>query len=211
MSLLLKYYNSIDNNENLQFKDLVKKTVVLFMILVACRKQDLFTITVDNIVVEENKIVFLPNKTLKHRNTGKPLEPLIYHIYTANNKLYIVNCVNSYLGVREKIVDANVTEFIITYGKPHKPASWDTMSRWIKDELGKVGINTNVYTTHSCRAASTSKAMDNGVSPTKIQNRGCWKNENTFRTFYSKDIIDQNSREDFNFARPLLSSSEINL
>ena len=65
MSLLSKYYNSIGNNENLQFKDPVKKTVVLFMILGACRKQALFTITVDNIVVEENKIVFLPNKTLK--------------------------------------------------------------------------------------------------------------------------------------------------
>ena len=60
ISLLLKYYNSIDNNEKLQFKDLVEKTVVLFMILGARRKQALFSITVDNTVVEKNKIVFLP-------------------------------------------------------------------------------------------------------------------------------------------------------
>ena len=38
-ALLLKYYNSIDNNENLQFKGLVKKTVGLFMILGTRRKQ----------------------------------------------------------------------------------------------------------------------------------------------------------------------------
>ena len=35
------------------------------------RKQALFTITVDNIVDEKNKIVFIPNKTLKHTNTRR--------------------------------------------------------------------------------------------------------------------------------------------
>ena len=63
--LLLKYYNSIDNNRNLQFRDLVKKIVVLFTTLSTRRKQVLFTINVDDIVVQENKIVLLPNKTLK--------------------------------------------------------------------------------------------------------------------------------------------------
>ena len=144
MSLMLKYYNSIDNNKNLQFKDLVIKTVVLFTILRSSRTQAMFTIIVDNIVVEENKIVFLPNKTLKHTNTRRPLEPFIYHRYTANEKLYIVECANSYLGVWKKSVDANIMEFIITYGKPHKLASSDSISRWIKNEFGKAGINTNV-------------------------------------------------------------------
>ena len=46
------------------------------MILGACRKQALFTMTVDNIITEESKIFFLPNKTLKQSNTHNPLEPL---------------------------------------------------------------------------------------------------------------------------------------
>ena len=50
-------------NSKLQLKDLVKKTVMSLMIPLACRKQALFTIIVDNIVIEKNKIVFLPNKT----------------------------------------------------------------------------------------------------------------------------------------------------
>ena len=45
--------------------------------------------------------------------------------------------------MRENLVNAKTKEFIITYGKPHKPASSDTISRWIKDELGMAGINTN--------------------------------------------------------------------
>ena len=101
-------------------------------------------------------------------------------------------------------------EFIITYGKSLKSALLDTISRWIKqDELGKTGINTNVYTAHSCRAASASKARGNGISITEILKEGCWKSE--IRTFYSRDIINNNSREDFNCVQPLLSSSETNL
>ena len=58
LSLVLDYYNSIETNDKLQFKDLVKKTIMLFMILGTRRKQALFTITVDNIVTEENKLFF---------------------------------------------------------------------------------------------------------------------------------------------------------
>ena len=183
MSLLLKYYNSIDNHENLQFKDLVNKALLLFTILGACRKQALFTITVDNIVVEENKIVFLPNKTLKYTNTRRPLEPFIYHRYTENDKPCMVECVNSYLGVRKRLVDANVMEFVIKYGKPHKPAWSDSISRWKKDEFGKAGINANVYTAHSCRASSTSKTRDNGVSITEILKELVGKEKTPFEHF----------------------------
>ena len=61
------------------------------MILGRRRKQALFTITVDNIIIEENKIVFLLKKTLKHSNTQRPLGPLIYQGYPLNEKICIVN------------------------------------------------------------------------------------------------------------------------
>ena len=44
----------------------------------------------------------------------------------------MTNCIaeflNSYLGVQEKLVDANVMEFIFAYGKPHKPTLLDTIT-----------------------------------------------------------------------------------
>ena len=80
----------------------------------------------------------------------------------------MVNAVQCYLGMWENLVDGNTKEFIITYGKQHKPALSDTISRWIKDEVGMTGINTNVYKPHSSRSASTSKARGNRVSITDI-------------------------------------------
>ena len=67
------------------------------------------------------------------------------------------------------------------------------------------GINMNVYKPHSCRSASTSKARDNGVSITGILKWVCWKSQNTFIKFYSKDILNkENSREDLDYSKLLL-------
>ena len=66
-------------------------------------------------------------------------------------------------------------------------------------------VNANIYRAHSCWSASTSKARDNGVSITDILKRGCWKSQNTFIKFYSKDIINkENSREDLDYSKFLL-------
>ena len=73
-------------NDKFQFKVLVKKNVMLFMTLGARMKEALFTIPVDSIVTVENKIMFFTNKTLKHTNTHRPLEPLIYQRFPLNEK-----------------------------------------------------------------------------------------------------------------------------
>ena len=65
-------------DDKLQFKSPIKKSFMLFMILKTFGKQALFTVTVGNAVPEENRVIFLPNKTLKHINTHRPLELLIY-------------------------------------------------------------------------------------------------------------------------------------
>ena len=88
LTLLLKYYEQKENNDCLKFKELVKKTLILFIILGARRKQVLFKLSVDNIVFKENKVILLPNKTLKHTKANRPLEPLIYH-HCPDNEIHI--------------------------------------------------------------------------------------------------------------------------
>ena len=85
------------DNKELEFKDIVKRLVMLFLILDACRKQALFTINIENIIFADSKVIILPNKTLKHANPNRPLEPLTYHKYEAEEKLCILNCLQSYL------------------------------------------------------------------------------------------------------------------
>ena len=141
----------------------------------------LFTLSVGYIVFKENKVILLPNKTMKHTKANRPLEPLIYHHYPDNEKLCI--------GIRNTLVTRDIRDLIISYGKPHKPVSSETISRWIKDELSKAGVDTSVFKAHSCRSASSSKARDAGISVSEILKKEGWKSIHTFKTFYSRDII----------------------
>ena len=114
ISLFLRYYDDMDSNDNLQFKVLVKKTVMLFIILGARRKQALFTLRTDDIIFKENKVILLPNITMKHTKPNTPLEPLIYHHYPENQKL----CLKSYIGMRNALVGEEMKDHIISFGKP---------------------------------------------------------------------------------------------
>ena len=62
----------------------MKKTVLLFVIISATRKQALFTIRVENILFKDKKIVCLK----------RPLDPLMYYQYSENYKLCIVSSLN---------------------------------------------------------------------------------------------------------------------
>ena len=66
--------------------------------------------------------------------------------------------------------------------------SSDTIGRWIKDTLQASGVDTGLFSAHSCRAASTTAASLKGVSLTTIVKSASWSNVKTFKKFYFKDI-----------------------
>ena len=58
----------MDSKDNLQFKALVKKKVMLFIKLEAHRKQAVFTSSIYKIIFKENNTILLPIKTMKWRD-----------------------------------------------------------------------------------------------------------------------------------------------
>ena len=92
---------------------------------------------------------------------------------------------------------------LITHGKPHRSASDNTISRWTREILTLAGVDTNVFTPHSCRSASTSKAKAVGISRSDIMKKAGWSRDSTFKKFYEKDIIYCKTAQ-FNFGKPLL-------
>ena len=204
MNKLLAYYDNMGPNSELTFKQLCRKIAVLFILLGARRKQVLLAIDIANVIVQTDKAIFLPNKTLKHTNPKHPPERFVYYSFSENENLCIVNCLKFYIGERNKRMDGSQGRLMITYRKPHKEASSDTLSRWIKGELSNAGIDVTIFQAHSCRAASTSKARQQGIKISEILKRGCWSRENTFIKFYDKDIIKSNCN-DFDYSSVVLS------
>ena len=80
-----------------------------------------------------------------------------------------------------------VNNLIITTTKPYKPATSDTIRRWVKTTLTNSGILN--FSAHSVRSASTSKAKELGIEIQRIMTKACWKNEETFFKHYEKTII----------------------
>ena len=167
------------------------------------RKQALLAIDIANVIVQTDKAILFPNKTLKHTNPKHPLEPFVYHSFSENENLCIVNCLKFYAGERNKRMNRSQGRLIITYRKPLKEFSSDTLSRWIKGELSNVAVDVTIFQAHSYRAASTSKSKQQGIKISEILKRDCWSRENTFIKFYDKDI--KSNCNDFDYSSVVLS------
>lgn len=55
-----------------------------------------------NKIVQTEKAIFLPNKTLKYTNPKHPLEPFVHRSFSENENLYILNCLKFYRGEHNK-------------------------------------------------------------------------------------------------------------
>ena len=76
----------------------------------------------------------------------------------------------------------------ISYVKPHKPVHKETISRWLKHVLLLAGIDTNIFSAHSYRAASTSSTKTN-IPIADILKQGQWSTEKTWCKYYNLDVI----------------------
>ena len=76
--------------------------------------------------------------------------------------------------------------FITSTGR-HQAAALGTLAGWIKGELQRAGIDTAVYSAHSTRAATTSKAA--GTLPVeRVLAAADWASAHTFARHYEKEV-----------------------
>ena len=87
---------------------------------------------------------------------------------------------------REK---SNLNQLLLSHIESHSPVKTCTLLRWICQVLEYAGINTKMFTSHSVRAASTSKAKTLGISLSQILKKGQWSKESTWQKFYNKEIF----------------------
>ena len=77
---------------------------------------------------------------------------------------------------------------------PHQEVKKSTVAGCIKAILGSAGIDTNLFTAHSTRAASTSKAKVKGLSLEDILKRGNWSNKSTWQKHYHKFVSNESAQ-----------------
>uniref|UniRef100_A0ABD2W254 Reverse transcriptase RNase H-like domain-containing protein n=1 Tax=Trichogramma kaykai TaxID=54128 RepID=A0ABD2W254_9HYME len=94
--------------------------------------------------------------------------------------------------IHEDLIIIVISDIIKTSrpGKPTVSVGPQTLARWVKCTLSKAGINTNIFTAHSTRHASTSAALDKGVSIEIIKDTAGWfKRSQVFARYYKRPIV----------------------
>ena len=107
---------------------------------------------------------------------------------------------NMYLKrTRDCRVTLDTDSLFLTYQKGiNKAASKNTLARWIVSLLKYVHEDLNLklfyVRAHDTRRLSSSWALFNGASIGDIMKTAHWKSENTFTSFYMKDVPIEDSR-----------------
>ena len=80
--------------------------------------------------------------------------------------------------------------FFVRFTRPHHSVTSKTLSRWVREVLGKAGVNTAIWDPHSIRSASSAhlRASSN-VDAISLCKRADWSlTSGTYERFYKKFI-----------------------
>jgi len=197
VNVLLQYFRNLGPNDQLSFKNLSMKTICLFSILSGKRLHSLHQLDIRDMIYNNGLEIICKIKGLeKTTSPSNPNQPFSFRAYSHDILLCPVNCTLYYLKIRGTLVDEAVTKFFLTHRKPHNPASKDTLARWVKCSMKEAGINVDIFKPHSVRAASNSKCFEIGFPIKEILKRGNWKNADTFKKFYFREISHWSAQND---------------
>lgn len=198
--IVLDLLSSWGDNENLTLKDLSRKVVTLLALVTGHRMQTFAVIKTENIEFHTDRMEIKIPERIKTSGNGRKQPILILPNYDADNKICIAASLKCYLRTTSNI-RKNVSNLFISFKRPFKAVTSQTLAHWVKDTLKESGINTDIFTAHSTRHASTSAAKRGGVDIDLLRSTAGWTtNSLTFARFYDLQI----SKNKRNYANAVL-------
>ena len=186
-SVVLRSFDSMESNSQLSLRHLSYKAVTLLALLTAQRVQTLHVLMLDDIVLTDTECHIAVRRLLKQTRPGRHLSEIVLPAFPSNKNVCVVEVLHEYVARTSPLRGTAQTMFI-SYRKPHKAVSRDTLSRWIKHTLSNAGVDQSVFKAHSVRAAATSAASTCGVPLQTILATAGWSGSSTFARFYNKPV-----------------------
>lgn len=189
---VLRFIENLYPLEELSLLELTYRLVLLLAVVTAHRKQTLSLIKIENISKTRSGFeIEIPDR-IKTSRVGVHQPLLILPRFEDKPKLCVARTLEHYLE-ETKELRGEIRSLFITTTKPYKPASKDTISRWLKTCLNKAGIDEK-FAPHSIRHASTSTAFRRGVNVSIIKNLAGWSEKSrVFDMFYNRPFVAQKS------------------
>ena len=186
VDIVLNYLKTLSPVKTLSLAKLTKKLLMLLLLLSGHRGQTIHLLDIRNMTLTNSKAKFQIGDIIKTTSPGHHVNALSFSAYAPDRRLCVIRTLTQYLTVTEPLRGTETLLFV-TIKKPHRPVSRDTLRRWVKDVLKASGIDIEMFTPHSTRAASTSKASQ--FVPLKtILETATWSSVSTFTKYYKKPV-----------------------
>ena len=167
-----------------------QKLATLLVLLCGQRCGEILSVLdIRNLDLRENMCVIRIGDILKTSGPKNHIGKIKFHSNPNDLTICPLNCLRQYLEATKQHRD-NITSLFITLNKPFKVPSKDTLVRWVKQTLKDAGINMNIFSPHSTRSASNSKAKTSVLLKTILETGG-WRRNRTFSRFYNKLILQE--------------------
>ena len=192
VGVVLKHLSTLYPYDKLALKDLTYKVLMLILLVSSQRGQTVHSLDLKHLCVEEDKYLFDIDEHMKICSPRNPNTRIEIARYEPDVSICPFTCLKAYIN-STKVLRKDETKLFVSYVRPHKPVSRDTISRWTKETLHLCGVDTKVFSAHSTRSASVSKASAKDVPVHEIMARAGWKSAETFHKYYNKPVVQENS------------------
>jgi hypothetical protein len=172
----------------ISIQKLSQKVTTLILICSGQRPQILKALSINNMDITGDKFIFtIDNSQVKQGRLGYKPAKLELKSFPDDKRICVYRYLKTYLK-RTLDVRGKERQLLLTLKKPHRDASQDTMSRWVKTVLSVAGVDTKTFKAGSTRAATTSKAKSCGAPLEEILKGGGWSRATTFSRWYDKPV-----------------------
>ncbi|XP_063862140.1 uncharacterized protein LOC135101777 [Scylla paramamosain] len=130
--------------------------------------------------------------TLKQSRPNFNINRVTFHRYPKDPRLCVCSTLLRYIDVTKELRQDEMhtdARLLISFIKPHKSVSKDTIARWVRTILRMSGIDISKFSAGSVRPAAASKAGVAAVPVACIMAKAGWSRESTFAKYYNKNIV----------------------
>ncbi len=193
-----KYNNFWDVNEVLKFLDwqansetpfakLSSKTVMLLALTSLCRVSELASISRESIAFSSQGVKL---SLTRPRKAQRQAALKVFNLKRLDPPTFTcpVVCLEAYVKASDVFRKNDQSLLFLATRSPFRSVGASTIGRWIKTLLAEAGVDTSVYSAHSTRGASASRAASAGVSVENILRSGGWASESVFVRHYRREV-----------------------
>jgi hypothetical protein len=164
VGVVLRHLQSLGPDVDLSLTSLSHKLVILLALTSLFRVSEIAAIDSESIVFSGPVVKFALLKLRKNQHKSNDIQSFSLCKLESLSNLCPVLCLERYVNLTRSFRESRPpSSLILGIKSPHAPIGASSVARWIKLVLADAGVDTSVYSAHSTRGASASKAKSSGL------------------------------------------------